>query len=400
VPLGGGEVHNRGHVTRDPKRDVDWLRPAMTSGRVWMVSLVVWTSVAALTATVRYAYYFERHHIGWWPSLAYSLADAILWAFLTPPLLAFGAFLRLDRETWPRLPIHLAVVIVVPVLYWFPAAGLTRSLEQALGDSGWGWELTRNEFVASYLLGLVVSSQILAVSQGLVFRHESRARALRESRLEADLARAQLQLLRAQLEPHFLFNTLHAIATLMRGNPAAAERMTLLLSDLLRRALRERDENEVPLREELEFLDRYIEIEQVRFRERLVVERQIQPESLEAMVPPLLLHPLVENAIRHGLAQRVEGGCLGIRARREDDRLELRIWDDGPGPADGEDGLPGSGIGLTTTRARLEQLYGAGHRFELRCRPMGGVEVAVSLPFRTQSPSSALGVEGQTLCAR
>jgi two-component system LytT family sensor kinase len=381
-------------VARNATDELDRPFTALASGRAWIVSLVVWTGIAALTATVRYAYYFEGHHIGWRQSLVYSLAEALLWALLTPPLLAFGTAFRLDREMWPRLPLHLAVVIVLPVLFWFPANGLTRGLEHAFGHPAWAWELTRHEFIASYLLGLLISVQLLGLSQGLVFYEESRARALRESRLQADLARAQLQLLRAQLEPHFLFNTLHAIATLMHGNPAAAERMLLLLSDLLRRALRERDEHEVPLREELEFLDRYIEIEQVRFRERLRVERQIQPDSLEAMVPPLLLHPLVENAIRHGLARRIEGGRLGIRARREEHRLELSIWDDGPGLAAPGDAAAGSGIGLTTTRARLEQLYGGGHRFELRNRPAGGVEVALSLPFRTQPEAALLAVEG------
>jgi signal transduction histidine kinase len=357
----------------------------MAWGRVWLASLGVWTAVAALGATARYAYYFEAQPLGWWQSLAYSLADAMVWALATPPLLALGAFLRLDRETWPRLPLHLAVVILLPVFLWFPVTGLTRELARVFGHPRWAWEVTRIEFTAGYLLALVVCAQVLGVSQTLVFHRESRARALRESLLENDLARTQLQLLRTQLEPHFLFNTLNAIATLVHANPAAAERMILLLSDLLRRALRERDECYVPLREELDFLDRYLEIEQVRFRERLVVEREIQPDSLEAMVPPLLLHPLVENAIRHGLARRVEGGCLGIRARREDDRLELRIWDDGPG-LEADDGVPGSGIGLGTTRARLEHFYGRAHRLELRPHAAGGVEVAVSLPFRAAPP--------------
>jgi LytS/YehU family sensor histidine kinase len=293
---------------------------------------------------------------------------------------------------WPRLPLHLAVVILLPILYWFPATALTRILLRAFGHSRWAWEMIRDQFILSYLLGLVIAVQVLALSQGLVFHRESRERALRESRLQRDLARAQLQLLRTQLEPHFLFNTLHAIATLMHDDTAAAERMTLLLSDLLRRALRERDEHEVPLREELSFLDHYIEIEQVRFRDRLVVERRIQPDSLEAMVPPLLLHPLVENAIRHGVGQRVEGGCVGIGARRQDPWLELSIWDDGPGPAVAADAASGTGIGLATTRARLQQLYGPGHGFELRRRPAGGVEVAVRLPYRTQA--ALLPVEG------
>jgi sensor histidine kinase YesM len=364
----------------------------MTSGRVWLVSVAAWTSVAWLAATVRYAYYFELHHIGFWPSLAYSESDAVLWALLTPPLLSFGGFFRLDRETWPRLPLHLAVVIALPVLYWLPEVALTRVLVRALSHGAWLWELTRTEFVPGYLLNAVICAQVLAVSQGLVFHREGRERALRASRLEAELARAQLQLLRAQLEPHFLFNTLHAIATLMHGNPTAAERMVVLLSDLLRRALRDMDGQEVPLREELDFLDRYIEIEQVRFRERLQIERTIEPESLEAMVPPLLLHPLVENAIRHAVARRVEGGRLGIDAHRTDDTLELRIWDDGPGPA-APSGTQGSGIGLSTTRARLEQLYGGAHRFELRPRPAGGLEVAVTLPFRTLPSPSQLSIE-------
>ncbi|HEX6739471.1 MAG TPA: histidine kinase, partial [Vicinamibacteria bacterium] len=286
-------------MTREP--DDDHLPQALASGRVWVLSFAVWTGLAALAATIRYAYYFDARHIAWWASLAYSLVDGLLWALLTPPLLAFGSFLRVDRETWPRLPLHLAVLIGLPVLYWFPATLLTGRLAQAFGHGGWRWELTRDEFIPSYFLGLAVCAQVLAVSQARVLHHESRARARRASRLEADLARAELQRLRAQLEPHFLFNTLNAVATLVHGNPAAAEHMILLLSDLLRRALAERDEHEVPLREELEFLDRYLEIEQVRFRERLVVERQIEPDSLDAVVPPLLLHPLVENAIRHGL---------------------------------------------------------------------------------------------------
>jgi signal transduction histidine kinase len=378
-------------VAPDTRLEADWLSHAITSGRAWLGALVVWTSLAVLAATLRYAYYFNSHPIGWPQSLAYSLAAALVWALLTPPLLAFGASLRLDRETFPRLPIHLAVAILLPVLCWLPVTGLTRELQRVFGHAAWRWELTRIEFTAGYLFNLMVSFQVLAASQGLLLHRESRARALRESRLEADLARAELHLLRTQLEPHFLFNTLNAIATLVHSNPRAAERMILLLSDLLRRALRERDEQEVPLGEELAFLDRYLEIEQVRFRDRLVVQRQIQPDSLQAMVPPLLLHPLVENAIRHGVARRVEGGSVSIKARREGDRLELTIRDDGPGPALNGDAQSGAGIGLATTRARLERLYGGDHRFELHRGP-AGVEASLSLPFRTQPP--VLAAEG------
>jgi hypothetical protein len=355
------------------------------SGRVWIVTFLTWAAIASLGAAARYAYYFDRRHIAWWHSLAYSLSDACLWALLTPPLLAFGVAFRLDREMWPRLPLHLAVAIALPVLYWFPAAALTQRVGEALGHPTWEWEITRQEFVGAYLSNLLVCIEVLAVSQWLVLHRESHERAMRASSLETELARAQLQLLRLQLEPHFLFNTLHAIGTLVHADPDAAERMIVLLSDLLRRALQEMGGQEVALREEVEFLDRYLEIEHVRFPDRLRVVRDIQPESLGALVPTLLLHPLVENAIRHGVARRAQGGCLGIRAQRVDGRLELRVWDDGP-PAAAAEGRS-TGIGLANTRARLEHLYGTAHRFELRRAREGGMEVAVSLPFRTDLPA-------------
>jgi len=359
------------------------------SGRVWIVTLLAWTAIAFLGAAARYAYYFDRQHIAWWHSLAYSLTDAYLWALLTPPLLAFGVAFRLDRDMWPRLPLHLAVAIALPVLYWFPAAALTQRVGEALGHPAWEWEITREEFVGAYLSNLLVCIEVLAVSQWLVLHRESRERAMRASNLETELARAQLQLLRLQLDPHFLFNTLHAVGTLVHADPDAAERMIVLLSDLLRRALQEMGGQEVALREEVEFLDRYLEIEHVRFPDRLRVVREIEPESLGALVPTLLLHPLVENAIRHSVARRAQGGCLGIHAQRVDGRLELRVWDDGPPTAVAEG--RSTGIGLANTRARLEHLYGTAHRFELRRAREGGMEVAVSLPYRTELPPVASG---------
>src|SRR6185436_8356558 len=134
---------------------VDRLPVEVRSGRIWAVTLLVWTLVAALSGTIRYVYYFQRQHIGWWHSLAFSLSDAYLWALLTPPLLAFGALFRLDRETWPRLPLHLGLAIVVPLLYWFPSVALTRLLGLALHDPVWSWELTRAEFSAAYLNNLI-----------------------------------------------------------------------------------------------------------------------------------------------------------------------------------------------------------------------------------------------------
>jgi hypothetical protein len=297
------------------------------SGRVWTATILTWTAFAFLGAAARYAYYFDREHIAWWHSLAYSLTDAYLWALLTPPLLAFGVAFRLDRDTWPRLPLHLGVAIALPVLYWFPATALTRYVGGALGHPAWGWEITRQDFVGAYLGNLLLGFEVLAVSQWLVLHRESRERAVRASKLEAELARAQLQLLRLQLDPHFLFNTLHAIGTLVHAEPEAAERMIVLLSDLLRRALQEMGGQEVALREEVEFLDRYLEIERVRFPDRLRVVREIQPEARAPWSRRCCCTRW--SRTRSGTASPARAGRLPRdRARRVADGWSS-AWDDG-----------------------------------------------------------------------
>jgi LytS/YehU family sensor histidine kinase len=183
-----------------------------------------------------------------------------------------------------------------------------------------------------------------------------------------------------QLNPHFLFNTLHAISALVHKDVEAADRMIARLSDLLRYALESTDAQEVPLRQELGFLNRYLEIEQTRFGDRLTVRLDIAPETLDALVPNLVLQPLVENAIRHGIEPRAKPGRIDLRARRENGRLKLEVCDNGVGLPSGR--IPEEGVGLSNTRARLQQLYGEGHCFELGDAPGGGLMVSVELPFR------------------
>src|SRR5262249_53425821 len=163
-----------------------------------------------------------------------------------------------------------------------------------------------------------------------------------------------------------LFNTLHAISTLMHRDVEAADRMLTRLADLLRLAIADSSAQEVTLAHELEFIGRYLEIQQIRFPDRLRIRMEVAPETLDAPVPSLVLQPLVENAVRHGIAPRASGGELAVRAAREGDSLTLEVMDDGPGLA-GE-GVSGGGVGLANTRARLEQLYGTRHRFEMRNR--------------------------------
>jgi two-component system sensor histidine kinase AlgZ len=194
---------------------------------------------------------------------------------------------------------------------------------------------------------------------------------------------AQLRALRYQLNPHFLFNTLNAISTLVAQNEnAAANRMIARLSEFLRLTLESSGAQEVPLAAEIDFMKRYLEIEQVRLGDRLDIHFDIAPETLAIPVPNLILQPLVENAIRHGIAPRESGGRLEIEARCTGGLLQLEVRNDGPKP--GGDLSPlDQGVGLSNTRARLEQLYGAAHRFELRSLETGGLAVAICLPQKT-----------------
>jgi LytS/YehU family sensor histidine kinase len=199
--------------------------------------------------------------------------------------------------------------------------------------------------------------------------------------LETQLAQAQLQTLKMQLHPHFLFNTLNAIAGLVRDSRnKAAVNMLAGLSDLLRYTLENAGKQEVPLKEELEFLELYLDIQQMRFSDRLRVELQIEPETLGALVPNLILQPLVENAIRHGVSRRAASGTIGVSAKRDDALLCIRIYDDGPG-LKRDKGRGVECVGLSNTRARLRQLYSEDQRFSLTEREGGGVEATLIIPF-------------------
>jgi two-component system, LytTR family, sensor kinase len=357
-----------------PRVDPDWLAD-VRSPRVWALSFTIWTLLAFLDVGIRWTH-------GWTPGacLTYPFIENWLWALGTPFVLAFARRFPIDRERWLR---HTALAAAVSLLVPLPYVVLRRVLKRAVADAlglQLDWELEGPPFrlVTTYLVSLLLFWEQLAVGHGLRYYRESRDRALRAARLEAQLARAQLQVLRLQLQPHFLFNTLHAISALLHRDPEAADRMIALLSDLLRLSLEDAGAAEVALRRELEFVDRYLEIEKARFAERLDVSLRVQPEALDALVPAFLLQPLVENAVQHGAARAGGRGTLGIGARRCDGRVELSVWDNGPGFAGDRSG----GIGLHNTRARLVQLYGGDHAFEIRPAEAGGVEVRLSLPYR------------------
>jgi LytS/YehU family sensor histidine kinase len=257
--------------------------------------------------------------------------------------------------------------------HWFwPAASKPTS---------WTTLVTRT-FFQNFDYEMMAYWAIVGACHAVTYYRESQERALTASRLDTQLAEAQLQALQRQLHPHFLFNTLNAISALMHRDVEAADQMLSRLSDLLRMALDQRTQQEIPLKDELEFLQKYLEIEQARFGDRLSVDYAVDPETLDAQVPNLILQPLVENSIRHAVAVRIEPGQIGVRARREGDRLELSVRDNGPGMPPGRLAAPARGVGLSNTRSRLERLYGAAQHLTFSEPPGGGLVVTVSLPFR------------------
>jgi two-component system LytT family sensor kinase len=203
-------------------------------------------------------------------------------------------------------------------------------------------------------------------------------------RLEGQLAQAQLQALRLQLQPHFLFNTLNTIAALVSTDARAAERMVTRLSELLRQTLHSASEQEVPLSRELEMLSPYLEIQRLRFSDRLRVDIDVDPDVETALVPSLLLQPLIENAIRHGITPRAAGGRVQVRARREGDFVRIEVADDGIGFRAWTGRSPREGVGLGTTRGRLRHLYGSTHHLALDAPPEGGFTVRLAIPHRTE----------------
>jgi LytS/YehU family sensor histidine kinase len=234
---------------------------------------------------------------------------------------------------------------------------------------------------------LMTYSAIIGLSYALDYRRESQARALKAANLETRLVEARLKTLQAELHPHFLFNTLHAISTLVHTNPETADRMISRLSDLLRLTFDGTGASSVSLQEELEFLQKYLEIEQIRFQDRLSVLYDVDAETLDAEVPRLILQPLVENAIKHGVSPRSGRGLIQISSRIRDGLLWIEVRDDGVGLSGQALGLLNAGVGLSNTRARLECLYGTAHRLEF-AEGAEGVAVQMQFPLTRVPPGS------------
>jgi two-component system LytT family sensor kinase len=335
--------------------------------------------------------------VAWGRTLAAWMTCAGIWALLTPLVLGLARRFPFDRRRWARvLLVHLGASVALAVLslgLFVLVHDLWEDPARPIVPSSYFRSLLAAELHSNWL----VYWAIAGASWTIASYRRSRDSEVAAAELSAELARARLEALERQLHPHFLFNTLNSIAELMHRDVPAAERMLVRLSALLRAVLDRGASHEVQLEEELRFLASYLEIEQVRFQDRLRVALEIEPGTLQASVPRLLLQPLVENALRHGIAERAEeGGRVEVRASRINGSLKLQVSDNGPGLAAPERGPARNGIGLSTTRARLERHYGSSARLELCAAAGGGLEVTLTLPFRESGASDARAPRGRT----
>jgi two-component system, LytTR family, sensor kinase len=355
-----------------------------SSERIWIAS--IWLGIALFQATQTVVVMrAEGMHHPWARLFTTTLLSWLPWALATPLVLHLGRQFPLlsGRSAFTWLT-HFSVCMGINVL----SAAWTAGLEELLNP--WAKSPSPEPFAPLWLdkayNGLLQSVFLYSVILTVSYLLKSRARLVHQrietAHLNEQLAKAQLESLRRQIEPHFLFNTLNAIAGLVREkrNDAAVS-MIAVLSDFLRRAVEGSDRQQVPLGEELQFAEKYLDIQRVRFAERLQLRVDVARELFSAQVPSLILQPMVENAVKHGIAKRVEGGAIRIAAFRSNGMLTVSVYNDGPSlPAGWENTR--SGIGLSNVRARLQSLYGDGFELSVKNQVPDGVEASVSVPFK------------------
>jgi two-component system, LytTR family, sensor kinase len=319
-----------------------------------------------------------------WLIFGTELASWLPWALATPIVISLARRYRLGRSaTALTVAAHLAVFAAVSLVAeaWFAVLQMLFNpwdypQQPTLMDA------TRTSLAYQIPTFLIVYALILAVTYVLDSRERLARQMMETARLNEELSKAQLAALRRQMEPHFMFNTLNSIAGLVRDQRnEAAVNMIVGVSEFLRRATEDSHRAQVTLAEEVEYLQRYLDLQKVRFGERLQVRVDIPTELLSAQVPNLLLQPLVENAIKHGIAKRVAGGRVQVSGTRTDGNVCLSVYNDGSSLSPDWQAT-GTGVGLANLRTRLQILHGKDSALELRRADAGGVEVIVTLPFK------------------
>ena len=333
--------------------------------------------------------FFSGKPLSWPMAFSHQAAYYYLWLALAP--LIFWLSLRVTPQVWGWtgwVGTHLVAAAVFSLIQLALYGVLIQLIPAAQAQNTFSFTRVYRILLVYYgHVSMLLYWSILGLSYFVAYYRKARERELRASQLETLLAQAQLQALRLQLHPHFLFNTLNTIAELVHTDAEAADLIIGHLSDLLRVSLDNFGMQEVPLRQELAFLNRYLAIEQTRFQERLRVSVEVAPEVLDEMVPNMILQPLVENAIRHGISPRATGGSVEIRACTDDGSLLIRISDDGCGLPQSLKPALRQGVGLDNTRARLFRLYGEHHQFNLKNIATGGLLVELVLPRTRISPA-------------
>jgi two-component system, LytTR family, sensor kinase len=374
--------------------------------RALLLNFGIWTLYGALTASNWLLSPIGDFYPYPWVLVAKAFVNSYAWALLTPLIFWFAT--RFNPEHRPRAG-RGALLLIVGLGIGLLAASAEAFvyLRLLLPDTGEPprdgvWALTKRYYfneVVTFAVVLVavfltdVSRRYRARQREAVElqteRAELRAKTaqlqVQSAELNAQLVEARLVMLRTQLNPHFLFNTLHAVSALVRKDPTGVQNMIALLSELLRYALKDSGEQEIPLREELRLLRLYLEILEIRYQGKLKTVVAIDAAVQDALVPNLILQPLVENAVKHGLDRAGGHGTIELRATRSGDDLVMVVQDSGPGPGTAGPANQGSGVGLRLTRARLEELYGDEHRLELEPVPSGGMIARVVLPFHTSA---------------
>jgi two-component sensor histidine kinase len=354
--------------------------PARSRPWLWIFSFWLAFGLVDAMQTVLIMHAEGMHH-AWLKLFFVTTISWLPWAFATPLVMDLG---RLFPPTKIRPSLgwlaHLAACAAIGLAFsaWYAALHWFFNPYANPGPPTPFLHILSDRFFNFILASMVLYAAILAITYALDSRARLAWQQTETARLNEQLLKAQLDALRRQIEPHFLFNTLNSVAALVRENKNdAAITMIAELSDFLRRVLADSSRHQVPLSEEMDFAQKYLDIQKVRFVDRLQLSVDVPENLLRAQVPTLILQPIVENAIKHGIAKRAQGGAIRIAASRSNGFLTLSVYNDGPSLSESK-----PGIGIANMRTRLESLYGEAFCLDMKNQQPGGVEVSVSVPFK------------------
>jgi len=366
--------------------------------RQFSIIFVIWTATGLLAAVEWYIpTRGSLHSLTLLRFLMPSLLTRWIFALLTPGVLWFSGRFPFGHGRWVRTigwhVIGALGFLVLCVSIRVPLYPITDPVTHKQTD--WSWRLYHDMILKDALYDCMMYGTIVTISQLWENYRKYRERELRASRLEAELAQTELKVLKMQMDPHFLFATLRSVSTLIHQDVEAADDLVASLSELLRISLDDADEQEVTLKREIDYLNAYLEIQQIRFRNRLAVLVTVDPRSLDALVPNMIMPALVENMLRRGFDEVHRAGQVEILSEVRDGKLRIEIHDDLPRSWEGEEGPLDSDLGLANAKARLEHLYGASHKFALGLDAPGGSWLTLEIPLvmRTARPADLPAVQ-------